>query len=100
MTILALDLNSNKIQCVAIGAAQKINFDSSTQSTATSLNTRIVRLVCTTDCHIAIGADPTATTSSTFLPAYSVEYFKLVGGDKIAAIKATSAGALFVTEGS
>jgi hypothetical protein len=100
MTILARDLNSYEIQCVGLGDAQKVNFDASVQSTATSANTRIVRLVSATDCHIAIGADPTATTSSTFLPAYSVEYFKIVGGNKIAAIKATTAGALYVTEGS
>jgi hypothetical protein len=100
MTILAEDLNFRNIPCVGIGAAQRVSFDASTQSTATATTTRIVRVVATTDCHIAIGSNPTATTNSTFLPAYSIEYFKIVGGHKVAAIKATTAGVLFVTEGS
>jgi len=100
MTILADDLNSETIQCVGIGAAQAVSFDGSTQSTATSTNTRIVRLVSTTACHVAFGSNPTATTSSTYLPAGSVEYFKIKGGDKIAAIKNTAAGSLYITEGA
>ncbi len=100
MTILAEDLNYNIIPCVGLGTAQRVSFDSSTQSSATAENTRIIRVVATTDCHIATGSNPTATTNSTFLPAYSIEYFKIVGGHKVAAIKATTAGVLFVTEGS
>jgi hypothetical protein len=47
---------------------------------------------------VAIGSNPTATTSSTFLPVYSVEYFKIAPGQKIAAIKNATAGTLYVTE--
>jgi len=47
---------------------------------------------------VAIGTNPTATTSSTFLPFYSVEYFKIAPGSKIAAIKNATAGTLYVTE--
>ena len=100
MTILAQDLNANEIQCVGLGASQAVSFDASVQSTAFSANTRIIRIVATTDCFIAVGANPTATTSSTFIPFGSVEYFKVAGAVKVAALKSTTAGILYVTEGS
>ena len=100
MTILAQDLNANEIQCVGLGASQAVSFDGSVQSTAFSANTRIIRVVATTDCFIAVGANPTATTTSTYIPFGSVEYFKVAGAVKVAAIKLTSAGTLYITEGA
>jgi hypothetical protein len=98
MTRIAKDKDGQLAQCVGLGAAQVVDYDSSTQSTAFGLNTRIIRVVATTDCHVAIGSNPTATTSSTFLPIFTIEYFKVAAGDKIAAIKNASAGKLYVTE--
>lgn len=40
--------------------------------------TRIVRIVCTTDCHTKVGnASVAATVSDTLLPALLPEYFKI-----------------------
>lgn len=100
MTILAQDLNANEIQCVGLGSSQAVSFDASVQSTAFSANTRIIRVVSTTDCFIAIGSNPTATSSSTFVPFGSVEYFKVAGAVKLAAIKSTTAGVIYITEGA
>ena len=98
MTKIARDKDGQIAQCVGLGTTQTVSYDASTQSTAMGINTFIVRVVGSTDCHIAIGSNPTATTSRTFLPAYSVEYFKIAPDQKIAAIKNTTAGTLYITE--
>lgn len=57
-----------------------------------------VRLVATTDCHIGIGSSAVATTASTFLPAYSPEYFYIVGGvDRVSAIRSAADGTVHVS---
>ena len=48
--------------------------------------------------HIAFGANPTATTSSTILGAYDPEVFKIDGGMKVAAIVASSTANLYIDE--
>ena len=78
-------------QNVSVGA-------SSTQSTAVAMTTWQVRLISDTDCYIAIGASPTATTSGTWLPATSPEYFSCHPGDKIAVIQKSASGTLNLAE--
>ena len=51
-------------------------------------------------CYFQLGASPTATTSSAFLPKNEIIYVKVSGGsDKIAVIReASSDGEVYVTE--
>jgi len=56
-----------------------------------------VRLCADTDTYYAVGSNPTATTSSTFLPADTIEIIKVDVGDKVAGILATGTGILGVT---
>jgi hypothetical protein len=53
----------------------------SVQSAALNSKTRIVRLHCDIACSIAVGANPTATTSTLRMPANSTEFFHLNGAD-------------------
>jgi hypothetical protein len=103
MTTLKQDSNYNVMQIVGFGTTQSIAIGaSSVQSAATALDTDLVRIVCTSDCNVAIGANPTASaTTSAFLPAGIVEYVEITGGQKVAVIQKTggSAGTLFITEG-
>lgn len=74
---------------------------SSTQSAALNAATTDVELISTTDCYIAIGANPTAavtTAGSHFLPAFTPRGFAAFSGQKIAAIQSTAAGTLAITE--
>jgi hypothetical protein len=54
-----------------------------------------VRLVATAACNIAIGNSPTASTTSTLLPANTQMTFTVTPGQSIAAV---GSGTLFVTE--
>lgn len=82
------------------GTTQAANFTSTSTaiSTAITTGTRLVRVVASTGCHLAIGGSPTATTSSPKLPANWIETLVVYPGEKIAAIRTTTSGTLWVTE--
>lgn len=69
---------------------------SSAQSSAVGATTKAVRLCSDTDCWIVIGANPTATTSSTYLPAKVPQVFGCSPSDKVAAIG--TSGNLYISE--
>ena len=100
-TTVATDFdNYYPIQALPVGTTQTVSVSSSSaaNSTAFAAGTTVVRLVSTTDCHIIFAASPTATTSTAYLPANQVEYFKSAAGQKVAAIRANADGTLYVTE--
>tara|TARA_R100001443_G_scaffold1750_2_gene6107 strand:+ start:2168 stop:2482 length:315 start_codon:yes stop_codon:yes gene_type:complete len=88
------------IQVLPLGTTQTISVASSSAaiSSAFAVGTTVVRVVSTTDCHIIFAVSPTATTSTAYLPANQVEYFKVNAGEKVAAIRATADGTLYATE--
>lgn len=58
---------------------------------------RGMRLVATVDCWYEVSQVPVAAaTTSTFLPAFQVEYVEATAADKVAVIQATGAGSLYV----
>ena len=80
-------------------ASQNVSFTgSSAQSSAVAMTTWQVRLIADNDCYVAFGSNPTATTSGTWLPATSPEFFAVRPGDKIAVIQKSASGTLNVSE--
>jgi len=81
---------------------QKLTSASSSSASNTfGATTSVIMLVARTHaCHFTLGASPTATTSSAFLPKNEIIYVKVSGGsDKIAVIReASSDGEVYVTE--
>jgi RNA:NAD 2'-phosphotransferase (TPT1/KptA family) len=67
----------------------------SAQSSAIGANIQYVRLVADANCHYNIGVNPTATTSTVYLPANEIETIKISEGEKVAGICAS--GNLYVT---
>lgn len=82
------------------GTTHSVSFTSTSaaNSTAFAAGTRVVRVISSTGCHLAQGADPTATTSSPKLPALLPELLVVSPGEKIAAIRTTTSGTLWITE--
>jgi hypothetical protein len=73
----------------------------SAQSAAFGTSTTEVRIVSTTNCHIAFGVNPTAAATDNngfYLPAGVVEYFHVTPGQKLAAIQDSAGGTLCVAE--
>lgn len=99
---LARDKHNNPIQCLELGTVQTVSVSGTSAATSNAFgtNTTVIRVVCTSDCHIVIAGTPTATTSHSLLPANVVEYFRINGEEtlKLAAIQVSEAGTLTVTE--
>lgn len=89
-------------EAIYLGTSQKVAFDASTQSAALGARTSVVSLYATQDCHIKTGANPTAVADGTnyFLPKLVQRFIGVKPGDKIAAIKDSAGGNLFITEGA
>lgn len=79
-------------QTVSVGAA------SAATTNAVGAQIKLIRVVSTTNCHLAIGSAPTATTSDLFLVANREEYFWIHPGEKVAFIRNSADGTAYVTE--
>lgn len=104
-TYLAKDRFQHPIQALEPGVVQTFGFiTASSSATAANLNgnTVVVRLLATADCYVSIGPADTvaATSASLYMPAFSVEYFRVdqAAGWKVAALGVAAAGSLNVTE--
>lgn len=101
MTVLARDSNGNIVYVISPGATQNVAIGAgSLQSTAFGTNTTLIRIVGTAACHYAIGANPTASATTSYLPANVVEYIGVAPGQKIAVIQDVGAGTFNITEGA
>lgn len=103
MSIFQLDPNNVALDVPGLGTTQVFTVsNSSVQSTAFGASTTMVRLSCSLGhCHFQIGANPTASlTTSPMMPNNFSEIIRVSPGQKIAVIKdATVAASTFsVTE--
>lgn len=89
LTTLATKAANAQIAQMPPIAEQKVSFTTTTQSSAFNAATRFIRVHPTSICSIAIGSNPTATTSTMRLAADAVEYFGVTAGDKIAFVDNT-----------
>lgn len=85
------------------GVSQKVAFDASVKSTALQARTSVVRLYATQDCHIIVAPDATAIAVADgtcyFLPKTVQVMIGVTPLQKIAVIKDSAGGNLFITEG-
>lgn len=69
------------------GTSQDVDFTGGeTQSSAVGARVGVVRLCADTDCRIAIGDNPTATSTSARLPADAIEYIGIKDGQKVSVV--------------
>lgn len=69
-------------------------------SAAFQAATQLILISCSTDCYFLVGSSPVAaSTTGTFLPAKTLLYVGVNGGQKISAIQSAATGTLNVTEG-
>lgn len=85
----------------ALGTVQNASYTATagTISNKVGTETKTVWVLCTTDCYIALGPSPTATTSDTRLPANVLWCLAVSKNlDKVSALRVTADGTLYVTE--
>ena len=95
MSRLARDSGAAPIQCLRPGSDQTVSV-SGTAASSTSITQRVTRIVATVDVHISISG--TATTSSYYIPANTVEFIHTYNGDTISFITDGSTGTAYVSE--
>lgn len=83
-----------------IGTTQNITTSgSSQQSTAVGASTTVVRIAVNADTYIAVGSNPTATTSSMMIPSGGTEFIAVnESTDKIAVLQVSASGIASITE--
>lgn len=100
MSIQPIDKNSKGYQAVIAGTQQTVSVGAgSTQSSAFATGVRIIRVFSTQDCFLKFGSDPTATTSDCFCAGGIYQYYGVQEGWKVAAIRSSSSGSLYICEG-
>lgn len=81
-----LDANSSPIEAFRPSEVFNIDGTSASAQTEEFATETLVRITSESDINIAFGVDPTASSSTLFLPTPVVEYFKVHKGDKIAVL--------------
>ncbi len=88
-------------QAIRLGTAQSLTTSgSAVQCVPFQSSTSIIRVFCTKDMYIDIGLNPTATSSSHFMPGGIIEYFTVLSGYKLSAVQVSESGVLYLSEGS
>lgn len=91
-------------QADRLGITQTIAYDATVPATnAFDVQTRKIRVVSNSACHIHIyesGGTATATTADPFLPANWIDTYTVNPGEKISAIKAATNGLVTATAGT
>ena len=73
--------------------------NASQQSNAVGSGTTIIRIAVNADTYVAIGANPTASSSSMLMPAGDVEFLAVTPGvTKVAVMYVSAAGVASITE--
>lgn len=94
-------LPGSLFDCIVPGAIQNFTMSgSSQQSSAFAAKVSVIRVAVSAAAYIEIGANPTATTSSIYIPAGTTEYFGVTAGHKLAVLQGGSAGICSVVEGA
>lgn len=80
--------------------AQVTSYDSTSRIiTARSLNGGVLRVLCTTDCYVALAGTPHAsTTTGMFLYQNTANWFLIRRNDRIAVIQSSAGGTIHVQE--
>lgn len=99
MPMLPIDDFGQRVQALRPGAAGTLPIGSpSSVSTTFAATTTVIRLVANQPCFVALGAAPVATTGSHYLPGDAPEYFRVVPGERLAALAANADGTLYISE--
>jgi len=89
---LATDYNGQPVPVAKEPAAavQVVTFTTATASAAFNSRTEMVRLLSDTDCHLAFGSAPVATTSYALYKADTEYWVGVAAGDKVSAYDGVS----------
>lgn len=103
----ALAFTSASMRSFLVGGLLHSVTDKTTGKAQNQYNQHVqtVRLLCTEDCFISIGASnetlnapEASSTSGMFLPADTIEYFGIRSGEVVSAIRSSTSGTIYIQE--
>lgn len=86
-----------KCTAVTLGTVQKVAVAAAHAETANSIDSTLVHVVSTTNCHIKLADAPVATATDFYLPANTPMILVCAGTNKVSVIRDTADGSLYVT---
>jgi hypothetical protein len=96
MSKLARDVNTKAIQVLRPSTVSKVSTSgTAASSSAIAANIRVARIISDSDCFYSV--EGTATTSSSYLPANTIEYIHVYEGDTVSVILASGTGSAYIT---
>ena len=96
MSKLARDVNTKAIQVLRPSTVSKVSTSgTAASSSAIAANIRVDRIISDSDCFYSV--EGTATTSSSYLPANTIEYIHVYEGDTVSVILASGTGSAYIT---
>lgn len=96
MSTLAKDGNSKAIQVLRPFTTSTVNLSASAASASAIGDARVARIVANNDCFYSVTG--TASTTSVYLPANTIEYVHVYKGNVISFITAGNSGIAYVSE--
>ena len=97
MSTMTIDGNAKPIQVLRPTTTSKVAISgSSNAANSIGSGTRVARIVATVDCFYKI-VGPAAVTDA-YLPANTIEYVHVYGGENIATITAGASGHVYITD--
>ncbi len=85
------------------GTASKVTISGShAESAAMDASTKVVRLLATVDCYVAIGVGAVATNASLYMVAGVPEFFGITNGisEVVSVLQVSSGGTLSIAQGA
>lgn len=94
MTILRF----NGFPVIYLGTTtQKVAVGATHAETPNAIGARVFRVIANTDCHLATGSAPVATTTDPLIPANVPEYFAINPAHKVSVIRDAADGYVWIT---
>lgn len=98
MAKMPRDPYGDPIPALGLGTVRKVAV-SAVSAASAALTTEVIRVKPTVDCYVVTGTGtPAADANSTLMSAGETEYFRVTPGEKIAVLRVSADGSLFVTE--
>lgn len=103
MSRMPVDENNKGFQCIHPGTTQILAYTSTAAACSTfQIGTRVVSVYASTDCFLKIASAPSAASgdgSSFFQPGGMIAVYGVGDNDRLSAIRVSSSGSLYITEG-
>jgi hypothetical protein len=102
MSFVGRDINGNPLPAMRQGVVTAVAYGVAAGSKVLAENTRVIRIIASTDCYYLVSIAGTAATNAngSLLPAGQVELLGVPKGSTFSVVRSAADGTLNLTEGA